>query len=364
MTEENGRSTALVPVAAAALELSARDAERKLLAIRAFQNVVHKTFISGHDYGVIPGTQKPTLLKPGAEKIAKLLNLQDDYDIIEKIENWEDGFFYYLIRCRLTDIASGTLISSGLGSCNSKESRYAYRWVASERIPATTNKDDLEQRGGKKVMFEPDFAFAKKETTGKYGKPASYWESFAAAVADKRAVRKKKKLGAKEYDGYELTLDAVEYRVPNPDICDQVNTMLKIAKKRSLVDVALSVGRLSDLFTQDLEDIMGPVEEAPPLDLDPEAPLPAADKPQPKVPVPEDKEKEEVVSAPISEETKNEIAALIAGSCAGGKRTTEKVLSQIRERVKFAFNRDLKKVPDDLTQDEAVRVIGFLKALK
>jgi hypothetical protein len=358
---ENGNSTALatVPAPTAALELSAKDAERKLLAIRAFQNVVHKTFIAGHDYGVIPGTQKPTLLKPGAEKIAKLLNLQDDYDIVEKIENWEDGFFYYLIRCRLTDIASGTLISSGLGSCNSKESRYAYRWVASERIPPMTNKDGLESRGGKKVMFEPDFSLNKKETTGKYGKPASYWESFAAAIADKRAVRKRKKLGAKEYDGYELTLDSIEYRVPNPDICDQVNTMLKIAKKRSLVDVALSVGRLSDLFTQDLEDIMGPVEEAPPIDLDAEV---VKDDPAPEAKEEEPHKPEEV--APISEETKNEIAALVAAACAGNKRTTEKVLGQIRERVKFAFNHDLKKVPDDLTQDEAVRVIQFLKALK
>jgi hypothetical protein len=39
------------------------------------------------------------------------------------------------------------------------------------------------------------------------------------------------------------------------------------------------------------------------------------------------------------------------------------VLAQIKERIKFAFNRDVSDVLD-LTQDEAVRVIAFLKALK
>ena len=42
-------------------------------AINRFQQIVHANLIENQDFGVIPGTQKPTLLKPGAEKIAKLL---------------------------------------------------------------------------------------------------------------------------------------------------------------------------------------------------------------------------------------------------------------------------------------------------
>ena len=34
----------------------------------------------------IPGTNKPTLLKPGAEKIAKLLGLADSYEIMDRQE--------------------------------------------------------------------------------------------------------------------------------------------------------------------------------------------------------------------------------------------------------------------------------------
>ena len=46
-----------------------------------------------------------------------------------------------------------------------------------------------------------------------------------------------------------------QYRVTNPDPADQVNTILKMAKKRAMVDAALSVGRLSEIFTQDVEDM-------------------------------------------------------------------------------------------------------------
>lgn len=364
---DNGSSTAIVRAGTAALELSAKDAQTKLLAIREFQRVVKTTFIEGHDFGTIPGTPKPTLLKPGAEKIAKLLNLQDDYDIIEKIEDWEGGFFYYLIRCRLTDIASGVLISSGMGSCNSKEGRYAFRWVSPDKVPPTVDKASLETRGGKKVMFEPDFALSKKETTGQWGKPKEYWESFDLAIKDKRAIRTKRLMGKgdrrKEQPGWEISIDSIEYQVPNKDIFTQVNTMLKMAKKRALVDVALSVGRLSDLFTQDLEDIMpGGIVETTAEPVEGEAPTPAGDEPAKKDP--EEKPHQPAEAAPISEETKNKISELIAQACAGGKRTTEKVLAQIREWVKFSSNREIAKIPDDLTQDEAARVITALSNLK
>jgi hypothetical protein len=53
------------------------------------------------------------------------------------------------------------------------------------------------------------------------------------------------------------------YRLDNEDIYSQVNTILKMAKKRALVDAALSAGRLSDVFTQDIEDMPDIVESEP-----------------------------------------------------------------------------------------------------
>lgn len=44
-------------------------------------------------------------------------------------------------------------------------------------------------------------------------------------------------------------------RVENPDIADTYNTILKMAKKRALVDAVKSTTAASDIFTQDIEDL-------------------------------------------------------------------------------------------------------------
>lgn len=190
--------------------------KRELTAVARFQAIVRVELKDGHDYGVIPGAgNKPTLLKPGAEKIAKLLGLADEYEV-EKTEDWEKGFFRYLVRCRLTKFGTGAIVSMGLGECNSMESKYRWRWVFSDSLPSGVDKTKL--------------------------------------------VTRKVKNGG------------TQYRLENEDIYSQVNTLLKMAKKRALVDAALSAGRLSDLFTQDIEELKengvlegegGTVEETP-----------------------------------------------------------------------------------------------------
>jgi len=199
------------------LDIQPDEVKRKLDAIHNFQAVIKSRLHEGHDYGVIPGTNKPTLLKPGAEKIAKLMNLRDDYEIVEKIENWEAGFFHYVVKCLLCEISSGLLISAGLGSCNSMESKYRWRWVFEDQL-------SKEQEAEKETLVFKEF---RNKKGGKFRK----------------------------------------YRLPNDDIFSQANTILKMAKKRALVDAALSAGRLSDLFTQDLEELKEePIEiEAEPV---------------------------------------------------------------------------------------------------
>jgi hypothetical protein len=182
---------------------------RDFQLITRFQRLVQTQMIQNHDYGIIPGTNKPTLLKPGAEKIAKLLGLADEYEIVDKLEDWTKPFFRYLIRCRLTSVNNGCLISSGLGECNSLETKYRYRWVFQSTLPETVDKTKLVSR----------------EIKTRNGK-------------------------------------ARQYRLDNDEIFSQVNTILKMAKKRALVDAALSAGRLSDVFTQDIEDIPSIAGEA------------------------------------------------------------------------------------------------------
>jgi hypothetical protein len=59
----------------------------------------------GVDYGTIPNTAKPTLLKAGAEKLTTLFGLTTRFSVVEKIEDWTgeqhggEPFFYYWYRC-------------------------------------------------------------------------------------------------------------------------------------------------------------------------------------------------------------------------------------------------------------------------
>lgn len=164
--------------------------------ISSMQAVVHKTLKPERDYGLIPGTQKPTLLKPGAEKILMLFGLTSDYEVLDKIENWDKGFFSYTFKCVLSK--NGNPITSGVGSCNSMENKYRYRWVYENEIPAGIDKTMLKK---------------------------------------------------KSYDRYE------KYQIEVDDCFDIANTILKMAKKRSQIDAVLTVGSLSEIFTQDIEDI-------------------------------------------------------------------------------------------------------------
>lgn len=135
--------------------------------IAQFQSIVQKTLKKEHDYGVIPGCgSKPTLLKPGAEKILMLMGVSSQYELIERVQDYDKGFFAYTVKCVLSK--NGTIITEGVGHCNTREKKYI-----SER-----------------------------------------------------------------QDAYTLA-----------------NTCLKMAKKRAQIDAALTIASLSEIFTQDIEDM-------------------------------------------------------------------------------------------------------------
>lgn len=79
----------------------------------------------GTDFGVIPGTHKPSLFKAGAEKIATAYGLCQRYEIVGKQEDFATPLFYYLIRCDLVKIIDGReyVIVSAYGSANTSERR-------------------------------------------------------------------------------------------------------------------------------------------------------------------------------------------------------------------------------------------------
>lgn len=93
--------------------------------IGQFQRLVRENLSEGKDYGTIPGTTKPTLFKPGAEKILMLMGLQSTYEIIDSTRDWKEGFFQYQVKCTLKK--GDIIITQGLGACNSKEKKYVNR---------------------------------------------------------------------------------------------------------------------------------------------------------------------------------------------------------------------------------------------
>ncbi len=74
------------------------------------------------DYGVIPGTKKPTLLKPGAEKLCRLFSLRPILEIIQSVVDFEKPLFHYHYRCSL--YRGSELVGQGDGCCNSMEGKY------------------------------------------------------------------------------------------------------------------------------------------------------------------------------------------------------------------------------------------------
>lgn len=91
---------------------------------------------------------------------------------------------------------------------------------------------------------------------------ANGWQRFKDAIANGTAQRTTKK--TKNGDKPAWAIDGIEYRIPNSDVFDVINTIDKMAQKRALVAAVLVATNASEFFTQDMEDFAlegGPVIE-------------------------------------------------------------------------------------------------------
>jgi hypothetical protein len=198
--------------------------DRRDKMVRFVQQIMEED----RDYGIVPGTDgKPTLYKPGAEKLTTFFGLTKRFEVLEKAEDWMgkahngEPFFYYWYRCQLW--RGDLLIAEGDGSCNSMEKKYRYR-QASRKCPTC----------GQETIIK-----GKEE----YGGGWICWT-------------KKGGCGAKFPDGDPAIESQQVGRIINPDIADQVNTIQKMAAKRALVAATLLAVNASEFFTQDLEDMV------------------------------------------------------------------------------------------------------------
>ena len=87
------------------------------------QEVMKAVMKEGHHYGKIPGCgPKPTLLKPGAEKLGFTFRLAPKFTITQIDGPGEHREF--VIDCELHHIHTGDHWGSGVGCCSTKEKKY------------------------------------------------------------------------------------------------------------------------------------------------------------------------------------------------------------------------------------------------
>ncbi|WP_434642705.1 DUF3820 family protein [Thermoanaerobacterium thermosaccharolyticum] len=188
---------------------SPQEMSMRLAAMKQKLNLVQQFFkevmINGQDYGVIPGTDKPTLLKSGAEKLCELYGYAPIIKNIDETTDQESGYYRARVTVALIHKKTGEVIAEGVGEANTMESRYYWRWIPEWKLPAGIDKS---------VPYS-------EERTNKNG------------------------------EKYRV------YRLQNEDLWSLWNTVLKMAKKRALIDATLSATRSSGIFTQDIEDLQG-----------------------------------------------------------------------------------------------------------
>lgn len=203
--------------------MSPAEMKRRMGELQAF---VKEVMVEGIDYGPpFPGSDKKTLLKPGAEKLAEIYGYTVEPVITQRIEIWDPPhgpFFAYDFECLVRSKRSGLLIGKGVGSCNTKENRY--RWRAAGRVCPQCGKENTIIKG-------------KREFGGG-------WLCFG----------KRGGCGEKFKDGDAAIENQEVGRVENDDVHTLVNTVLKIAKKRAYVDAVIAVTQSSGLFTGEDED--------------------------------------------------------------------------------------------------------------
>lgn len=210
-------STALTPTRPQVVNVQeyAMSVDNVVSQVNLIGHVMRSVMKENEHYGVIPGTKKPSLYKPGAEKLSVTFRLVPKYEI--RKNDMANGHREYEVVCSLIHAPTGQFFGQGVGSCSTMEAKYRYHTGEVEFTGKPVPKDYWTERnqdllGGKGFV-------AKKNPEGK-------WE-----IARKGQ------------------------RVEHDNPADYFNTVMKMAKKRAHVDAVLTATAASDLFTQDVEDM-------------------------------------------------------------------------------------------------------------
>jgi hypothetical protein len=178
--------------------------ERETQMRSIMHDYMQKAMKAGHHYYSFKEGDKPAITQEGAHAICSLLKCVIGRPEINETYH-DDG--HLSVRARVSIFnQDANEVATGDGICSTRESKYAYRWAWDNEIPKGMDVSQLKSKSGTK-------------------KGGGQW---------------------------------TQYQMPNQDLPDLYNTVLKMAVKRAKVAAVRQLPLVSELFIDDSDQ-----EDAP-----------------------------------------------------------------------------------------------------
>jgi hypothetical protein len=175
----------------AAGRMSASEVVQHALVVQEVMRAVMKKDVH---FGVIPGTDKPTLYQPGADVLCMTFRIAAAFQV-EDLSTADA--IRYRVTCRGVHQQTGAELGSGIGEGSTGEEKYKWRKAVHEK-------------------------------------------EFEATPPNMRRIK------------YGRSYEVKQIRTEPADVA---NTVLKMAAKRAKIAMVLNVTAASDMFGQDMEDL-------------------------------------------------------------------------------------------------------------
>lgn len=200
------------------------------MRIKEMVTAVHwlakNVMVAGVHYGVIPGTEKtdprtgddiskPVLYQPGMHMLCMTFSLRAEYENVSIVEL--PDFIAVTVRCRIFNNKTGGLVAEGIGTSNSRESKYTAQ-TNIKKCPSCDKPSIFKSRDG------GWFCWKKKGGCGATFKDGDPSIENQEAAADTNAV------------------------------WNQHNTIVKIGNKRALASAITAATAAGSVFDIDLDD--------------------------------------------------------------------------------------------------------------
>jgi len=166
--------------------------------IDLIQAVMKRSMKKDTHFGVIPFTQKPTLYKAGSELLLATFHIAVEPEV-EDLSTGDE--IRYRVRAVGRHQDSGIVLGTGVGEASSNEEKYKWRDAVCDE------EYELAHDFRRRIKFQKT----------------------------RQGVWKRKQI--------------------RTEPADVANTILKMAKKRAQIDLTLTALAVSDIFTQDAEDL-------------------------------------------------------------------------------------------------------------